>query len=194
MRSYVTSRKPATSADAAAATSSTSPSSWASPGMTLPRRQINAPDPANSAAVRAIIARMAGASTPFSDAFRQRSRSRRGASMLLLWLIASPSKPGVTIWPVSLSRQNASRVDPAADRAWRAPARLSPRDLRDRGRGAGARLDVQGRRDGLHAAHLRLADDQRERLSGRAPRLRGVVRPRRPRRRRLLRAHARGAR
>ena len=42
------------------------------------------------------------------------ARSRRGGSMLLLWPIASPSKPGATICPVRLSRQNAGGVDPAS--------------------------------------------------------------------------------
>ena len=55
-------------------------------------------------------------------------------------------------------------------------------------------LDGGGRAARFHPAHVRLADAQRERQPGRPARLRGLVRPRRPRRRPLLPAHPRGPR
>ena len=81
-----------------------------------------------------------------------------------------------------------------ADHAARAPARLPPRHRRGRRGRAGAGRAARRDRARVHAAHLGVADAQRERLARRAARLRGVVRPRRARRRRLLHAHARGRR
>ena len=102
--------------------------------------------------------------------------------------------PVATICPLARSRQNAGRVATTADRAPRTAARLSPRNRRDRGRRARAVAARGGDRDRLHAAHLGVTHAERERLPGRAPRLRRVVRPSRARRRRLLLPHARGPR
>src|SRR5918992_173897 len=94
------------------------------------------------------------------------------------------SRPGLARMP--------GHVDPAAGEAPAPAARLPPRHRRDRGRRA--RPGLARGRDGarVHAAHVRLADDQREREPRRAPRLRRLVRPRGARRGRLLRPHARG--
>ena len=154
-----------------------------------------APAPASSAAVRAIIARVAGASTPFSDAFRQRSRSRRGGSMLLLW-------PMCESFGACGHHMSGSPFPPEC------AACGSKRQIELRARPRGFHLVTSeivdavpelesmssGHRDRVHAAHVGVADDQRERLTRRAPRLRRLVRPRRPRRRRLLRPHPRGPR
>ena len=74
-------------------------------------------------------------------------------------------------------------VDPAPPAAVAPPARLSPHHARG-GRGA-ARARRAARRDAAPAdpAHLGVAGAQRERLARCPPRLRGLVRPRGPRRR-----------
>src|SRR3954471_10583047 len=85
-------------------------------------------------------------------------------------------------------------VGPARDPAARVSARLSPGHARGRGRRAGTAGDADRYRAHLHQPHLGLADAERERVGRGAARLRGVVRPRGARRRRLLPPHARGRR
>ena len=100
------------SADAAAATSSTSSSNCASPGRKEPSRQMSAPAPANSAAVRAIIARVAGVSTAVLRRVPPAQPLAEGRIHAPPLAYCESSKPGVTLWPVGLYRQNAGRVDP----------------------------------------------------------------------------------
>src|SRR5215204_3993125 len=98
-------RRPA----AAAVANSMSSSSWASPGTSTATRHVSAIAPLSTAAARAIVAAVAGRSTPLPVAFRQRSRSRRGGSMLLLAYVRVRG-PAVTICPLARSRQNGQAV------------------------------------------------------------------------------------
>ena len=196
MRSYTSSRSDGEERrQPAAAASRMSSSSWPSPGTTTPTRQTRAPAALSSAAVRAIFARVAGSSTSLPVAFRQRSRSRRGGSMLLLWPMCTSPSP----WAFGHHR-SVSAFTPECRAVW------IQRQIELRARPRGFHLvtdEVVGAVPELSQLAVGIATVFMQHTSAsltlnenasprRAPRLRRLVRPRRSRRRRLLRAHARG--